>query len=59
VVGEVLTERAWCWKSCYNLEGKYGAIGAVGANVASGGGDRGRRRYSYNCCNMIRLYKGL
>ena len=35
VAGEVLTERAWCLKSCYNLQGKYGAIDAVGANVAS------------------------
>lgn len=48
MAGEVLTERAWCLKSCYNLQGKYGAIDAVGANVASGGCDGGRRRYSYN-----------
>ena len=40
----------WCLKSCY-LQGKYEAIDAVGANVASGG-DGGGRRYS---CNMIRL----
>ena len=39
MAGEVLTERVWCLKSCYNLQGKYGAIDAVGANVASGGGD--------------------
>ena len=35
--------------------GKYEAIDAVGANVASSGGDGGRRRYSYDRYNMIRL----
>jgi hypothetical protein len=54
VAGEVLTGRGRCLKSCYNLQGKYGRIDTVGANVASGG-DGGGRRYSYNRCNMIRL----
>ena len=36
------------------MQRKYRTIGAVGANVASGG-DRRRQMYSYNRCNMIRL----
>ena len=56
VAGEVLTERVCRLKPCYNLQGKYGAMDVVGANVASGGGgDSGRLRYSYNRYNMINL----